>query len=153
MDHSTPGFLVLHDLPEFAQTHVHWINDVIQPSHSLLSPSPLAFSLSQYQGLFQWVGSSIRWPQYWSFSSSISPSNEYSVLISFRIAWFVLLTVQGTLTSLLQHYSLKASMANLDSILKSRDVTLPTKTYIVKATVFPVVMYECESWTIKKAEH
>ena len=67
--------------------------------------------------------------------------NEYSVLISFRIDWFVLLTVQGTLTSLLQHYSLKASMANLDSMLKSRDITLLTMIRIVRALAFPVVMY------------
>ena len=81
----------------------------IQLFHPLLSPSPPAFSLSQHQGLFQWV-SSIRWPKYWSFSFSISPSNEYSGLISFRMDWFDLLAVQGTLKSLLQHQSSKASI-------------------------------------------
>ena len=55
---STPGFYVLHYLPEFAQTHVHWVSDATQPSHPLLPPSPLAFNLSQHQGLFQWVCSS-----------------------------------------------------------------------------------------------
>ena len=77
---------------------------------SSATPSPLAFSVSQHQGLFQWVGSSHQWPKYWSFSFSISPSNEYSGLISFRIDWFDLLSVQGALKSLLQHHSLKASI-------------------------------------------
>ena len=88
---------------QFAQTHVHRVGDAIQPSHPLSSPSPPAFNLSQHQGLFQW------WPKYWSFGFSISPSSEYSGLISFRIDWFHLLSVQGTLKSLLQHHSSKAS--------------------------------------------
>ena len=197
----------------------------------------------------------IRWPKYWSFSFSISPSNEYSEQISFRMDWLDLLAVQGTLKRLLQHHSSKMSilqcsaffmsnshictwwlenycfayidlcrqskwkrrvekvglklniqktkimasgpitscqidgetvetvadfiflgskitadgdwshgikrclllgrkvMTNLYSILKSRDITLPTKVHLVKAMVFPVVMYECESWTVKKGEH
>ena len=110
MDCSMPGFPVHHQLPEFTQTHVHQVSDAIQPSHTPLSPSPPAFNLSQHQGLFQWVSSSIRWPEYWSFSFSISPSNEYSGLISFRIDWLDLLAVQGTLKSLLQHHSSKASI-------------------------------------------
>ena len=81
----------------------------IQPSHPLLSPSPPAFNLSQHQDLFQGVSLRIRWPKYWSFSLSISPSNEYSGLISFRMDWFDLLAVQGTLKSLLQHHNLKES--------------------------------------------
>ena len=92
------------------QTHVHWVGDSIQPSHPLLPPSPPAFNLSQHQGLFQWVGFFIRWPKYKSFSFSISLSNEYSGLISFRIDWFDLFVVQGTLKSLLQHYISKASI-------------------------------------------
>ena len=107
---STPGFPVLHHLPEFAQTHVHWVGNAIQPPHPLLSPSPPAFNLSQHQGLFQWVGSPISWPKYWSFSFSISLSNQYSGLIYFRIDWFDLLAVQETLKSLLQHHNLKASI-------------------------------------------
>ena len=91
MDCCTPGFPVLHYVPEFAQTHVHWVGNAIQPSHLLLSPSP-AFNLSQHQGLFQWVSSSIWWPKYWSFSFSISPSNEYSGFIFFRIDWSTHLT-------------------------------------------------------------
>ena len=112
MDCSTPGFLVHHELLELTQTHVHQVGDAIQPSHPLPSPSPLAFSLSQHQCLFQWVISlpKKRWPKYWSFSFSISPSNEYSGLISFRIDWFYFFVVQRTLKSLLQHHSSKASI-------------------------------------------
>ena len=111
MDCSIPGLPVHHHLPEFIQTHVHWVGDAIQPSHPLLSPSPLAFSLSQHQGLFSDESVlCIRWPKYWSFSFSIGPSNEYSGLISFRMDWLDLLTVHGTLKSLLQHYSSKASI-------------------------------------------
>ena len=108
MDCSTPCLPVLHHVLEFAQTHIHWVCDVIQPSHPLSSPSPPAFNLSQQQGLFQCVGSSHQVVKYWSFS--ISPSNEYSGLISFRIDWFDLLAVQRTLNSLLQHHSSKASV-------------------------------------------
>ena len=109
MDCSTPGLPVHYQLPEFTQTHVHWVGDAIQPSHPLSSPSP-AFSLSQHQGLFQGLSFPIRWPKYWSFSFSISPSNEYAGLISFRIDWLDLLAIKGTLKSLLQHHSSKASI-------------------------------------------
>ena len=99
---------VLHHLPELAQTHVHWVSDAIQPSCPLSTPSPLVFPsiriFSNESALL------IRWPKYWSFSFSICPSNEYSELISFRIDWFDLLAVQGTLKSLLQHHSSKASI-------------------------------------------
>ena len=100
----------LSPTPELAQTHVHWVGDAIQPSHPLLSPSPPAFNLSQHQGLFQWISSCNRWPKYWSFSFSISPSNEYSGPISFRIDWFDLPVVQRTLKSFLQYHSSKASI-------------------------------------------
>jgi len=106
---STPGFPVHHQLPELAQTHVHWVSDAIQPSHPLSSPSP-AFNLSQHQGLFQWVSSSPQVAKVLEFSFSVSPSNEYSGLISFRIDWLDLLAVQGTLKSLLQHHSSKPSI-------------------------------------------
>ena len=89
--------------------HVHWVGDAIQLSHPLPPPSPPALNLSQCQGLFQWA-LHIRCPKYWSFSFSISPSNDYSGLISFRIDWFDLLAVQGMLESLLQHHSSKASI-------------------------------------------
>ena len=105
-DCSTPGFPVYHQLPELTQIHLHWISDTIQPSHPLLSPSPLqSFPAS---GLVL----HICWPKYLSFSFSfnINPSNEYSGLISFRIHSFDLFAVQGTLKSLLQHHSSKASI-------------------------------------------
>ena len=109
-----PGLTVHHQLPEFTQTHVHQVNDAIQSSCHL-SPSPPTFNLSQHQGLFQWV--SIRWLKYWSFS--ISPSNECSGLISFRIDWLDLLAVQGTLRSFLQHHSSKTSILWLMFSLQS----------------------------------
>ena len=100
LDYSTSGFPVHHHLLEFAQTHVNWIGDSIQSSHPLSSPSPPAFHLSQHQGLFQWVCFLHWWPKYWSFRFTISPSNEYSELISFRMDWLDLLAVQGTLKNL-----------------------------------------------------
>ena len=105
MDYGTPGFPVLHQLPEFAQTHVHWVNDVIQPSHPLLSPSPPAFNLSQHQGLFQWVSSSHQVAKVLEFLLQ-----HQSFQWIFRIDWFDLLAVQWTLKSLLQHYSSKPSI-------------------------------------------
>ena len=110
MDCIMPGFPVHHQLPEFTQTHVHWVADAIQPSHPLLSPSPPAFNLSQHQGLLQWVRSSQQVAKVLNFSLNISPSSEYSGLISFIMDWLDLLAVQGTLKSLLQHYSSKASI-------------------------------------------
>ena len=110
MDCSMPGLPVHHQFPELAQTHVRWVSDAIQLSHSLLSSSPPAFNLSQHQGLFQWVISSHHVAKVLEFHFSISPSNEYSGLISCRIDWFDSLAVQGTLKSLLQHHSSKASI-------------------------------------------
>ena len=98
IDCSTPGFPVWNQLPELTQTHVHQVGDPIQPSHPLSSPSPV-FDLSHHQGLFNESVLCIRWPKYWSFSFSISPSNEYSGLISFRIDWLDLLAVHKTLES------------------------------------------------------
>ena len=110
MDCSTPGFPVHHQLPEPTQTHIHRVSDAIQSSHPLSFPSPPAFNLYQHQGLFQWVNSSHEGTKCWSFSFNISPSNEFSGLISFRMDWLDLLAVQGTLKSLLQHHSSKASI-------------------------------------------
>ena len=107
MNHSTSGLPVHYQLPESTQTHVHWVNDAIQPSHPLLSPSPLALHLSQHHGLFKWVSSSHQVAKVFSFS--ISPSNEHPGLISFRMDWLDLLAVQRTHKSLLQHHSSKAS--------------------------------------------
>ena len=109
MDCSMPGLPVHHQLPEFTQTHVHQVGDAIQLSHPLSSPSP-AFNLSSIRVFSNESVLHIRYPKYWSFSFSISPSNEYSGLISFRIEWLDLLAVQGTLKSLLQHHSSKASI-------------------------------------------
>ena len=114
MNCSMPGFPVHHQLPELAQTHVHRVSDAIQLSHPLSSPSPPMFNLSQLQGPFQSV-LRMRWPKYWSFSFIISPSNEYSGLISFGIDWLDLFAVQGTLKSLLQHHSTKASILRRSS--------------------------------------
>ena len=95
MDCSMPGFPVHHQLLELPQTHVHRVSDAIQLSHPFSSPSPPAFNLSQYQGLFQESVLPIRWPKYWSFIFNISPSNKYSRPISFRMDWLDLLAVQG----------------------------------------------------------
>ena len=105
MNCRSPGLPVHNQLPEFTQTRVHRVGDAIQPSHPLSSPSPPAPNLScirvfsNESALFMW------WPEYWSFSFSISPSNEHPGLISFRMDWLDLLAVQGTLKSLLQHHS------------------------------------------------
>ena len=110
MDCSTPGLPVHHQLLEFTQTHVHWVSDAIQPSHPLSSPSSPAFNLSSIRVFSNESGLRIRWPKYWSFSFSIIPFNEHSGLISFRVDMLDLLAVQGSLKSLLQHHSSKASI-------------------------------------------
>ena len=108
MNHSMPGLLVHHQLPEFTHTHVHRVSDAIQPSHllsSLLLPPSIFPSIRVF---FNESALRMRWPKYWSFSFSISPSNEHPGLSSFRMSWLDLLAVQGTLKSLLQHHSSKA---------------------------------------------
>ena len=122
MNCSMPGLLVHHQLPEFTQTHVHRVGDAIQRSHPLSSPSPPAPSPSQYQSPPQWVNSCMRWPKYWSFSFSIIISKEHPGLISFRMGWLDLLAVQGSLKSLLQHHSSKASYVHYSTIYSSRDM-------------------------------
>ena len=107
---STPGLPVHHQLPEFSQTHVHRVSDAIQPSHPLSSPSPPAHNPSHIRVFSNESTLRMRWPKYWSFSFSIIPSKEIPGLISFRMDWLDLLAVQGTLKSLLQHYSSKASI-------------------------------------------
>ena len=110
MDFHTPGLPVHHQLLEFTQTHVHWVSDAIQPSHSLSPPSPPASIFPSIRVFSNESVLCIRWPKCWSSSFSISPSNEYSGLISFRMDWLDLLIVQRTLKSLLQHHSSKASI-------------------------------------------
>ena len=125
MDCSTPGFPVHHQLLEFAQTHIHWVSDTIQPSHPLSSPSPPTFNLSQCQGLSNESVLHKKWPKYWSFSFIVSPSNDYLGLISFRMDWLDLLTVQGTLKSLLQHHSSRASNLRCSSFFMVQVLVLP----------------------------
>ena len=105
-----PGFPVLHHLLELAQTHVHQVSDTIQPSRPLLSPLLLPLIFPSIRVFSSDLALCIRWPKYWNFSFSINPSNDYLGLISFRIDWLDLLAVQGTLKSLLQHHSSKASI-------------------------------------------
>ena len=122
MDYSMPGFPVHHQLPELTQTQIHWVGDAIQPSQPLSSPSP-AFNLSQHQSLFKWVSYSHQVAKYWSSGFSISPFNECSGLISFRMDWLDLLAVQGTLKSLLQYHSSKASILRHSTFLYSPTLT------------------------------
>ena len=107
---NTPGLPVHHQLPEFTQTHVHRVADAIQPSHLcrpllLLPPIPPCIRVFSNESTLH-----MGWPEYWSFSFSISPPKEIPGLISFRVDWLDLLAVQGTLKSLLQHHSSKASI-------------------------------------------
>ena len=110
MDYSMPVFPILHYLPEFIQTHVHWADDAIQPPHPV---SPFSFYLQSFSSIRVYSSESalhIRWSKYWNFSFNISPCNEYPGLIFFRINWFDLLAVRGILKSLLEHHNLKASI-------------------------------------------
>ena len=109
MDFSTPGFPVHHQLLKFVQIHVHQGGDAIQPSHPLLSPSPPASIFPSIVVFSNESALQIRWPKYQSFNFNISPLNEHPGLISFRMDWLDFLAVQGTLKSLLQHHSSKAS--------------------------------------------
>ena len=110
MNRSMPGLPVHHQLPESTQTYVHRVCDAIQPSHPLSSPSPPASIFPSIRVFSNESALRIRWPKYWSFSFNISPSNEHPGLISFKMDWLDLLAVQGTLKSLLQHHSSKASI-------------------------------------------
>ena len=110
MNRSTPGLPVHHQLPEFTQTHVHPVSDAIQPSHPLSSPSPPALIPPSIRVFSNESTIRMRWPKYWSFNFSISPSKEHPGLISYRMDWLDLLAVQGTLKSLLQHHNSKASI-------------------------------------------
>ena len=147
MDCSMPGFPVLHHLLELVQMHVHWAGDASQPFCPKSSPSPPAINLSQHQGFFSNESVLyIRWPKYWTFSFSISPSNDYSGLISFRMDWFDLLAVQGILKSLLQYYSLKASILRCSAFLMAqlshpymttgKTIALTRWTFVAKVSAF-----------------
>ena len=110
MNHSTPGLPVHHQLLESTQTHVHRVGDAVQPSHPLLSPLLLPSIFPSIRVFSNESALCIIWPKYWSFSFNISPSKEHPGLISFKMDWLDLLAVQGTLKSLLQHHSSKASI-------------------------------------------
>ena len=110
MNCSMPGLPVHHQFPEFTQTHVHRVDDAIQPSHPLSSPSPPAPFPPSIRVFPTESTLHIRWPKYWSFSFSIILSKEQPGLISFRMDWLDLLAIQGTLKSLLQHHTSKASI-------------------------------------------
>ena len=127
MNRSTPGLPVHLQLPEFTQTHVHQVGDAIQPSHLLfchpfllLPTIPPSLTVFSNESALR-----IRWQKYWSFSFNISPSSEHPGLISFRMDWLDLLAVQGTLKSLLQHHSSKASILQCSAFFN-----LPTLTSI-----------------------
>ena len=110
MNRSTPGLPVHHQLLEFTQAHVHWVGE---PCNHFILCCPLLVLPSIFPSIRVFSNESIlhmRWPKYWSFSFSISPSNEHPGLISFRMDWLDLLAVQGTLKSLLQHHSSKKSI-------------------------------------------
>ena len=110
MNCSTPGLPVHHPLPEIIQTHVHRVTDAIQSSHPRSSPSPPPPIPPSIRVFSNESTLRMRWPKYWSFSFSIIPSKEIRGLISFRMDWLDFLAVQGTLKSLLQHHSSKASI-------------------------------------------
>ena len=140
------SFPVLYCLPEFAKL---MSIESVMPSNHLILCHLLILLPSIFSSIRVFSSESVlhvRWPKYWNFNLSISPSNEYSGLISFTIDCWHLVFINALWFFLL-------NMTNLDRILKIRDITLRTKVCLVKAMVFPVVMYECESWTIKKAEH
>ena len=109
MNRSTPGLPVHYQLLDFTQIHVHGVSDAIQPSHPLSSPLLISPTPPSIRVFTNKLTLRIRWPKYWSFSFSISPSKEHQGLISFRMDWLDLLAVQGTLKSLLQHHSSKTS--------------------------------------------
>ena len=139
MDYSTPGFPDHYWIVELIQTHVHQVSDAIQPSCPLSSPSFLPSMFPSIRVFSNELARHIRWPKDWSFSFSISPSNEYSGKISFRIDWFNFLAGQGTLKSLLQHHSLKASVlrcSTLFTVLLSHPYMTTGKTIALTMQTF-----------------
>ena len=139
MNRSTPGLPVHCQLPEFTQTLVHRVGDAIQPSYPLSSPSPPAPTPSQYQVFSKESALRMRWPKYWSFSFSISPSSEHPGLISFRMDWLDLFAVQGTLKSLLQHHGSKASILRCSAfftVLLSHPYMTTGKTIALTRRIF-----------------
>ena len=150
MDYSTPGRPIHHQRPEFTYTHVHQVGDAI--SHLILFLLPSIFpSIRVFSNESVLC---IRWPKYWSFSFSISSSNEYSGLISFRMDWLDLLAVQGTLKSLLHHQSSKASILQWSAFFivqlshphrtTGKTIALTRRTFVGKAICFLIC---CLCWS------
>ena len=123
MNCSMPGLPVHQQLLEFTQTHVRQVSDTIQPSHPLSSPSPPAPNPSSIRVFSNESTLHMRWPEYWSFSFSISPSKEHPGLISFRMDWLDVLAVQGTLRSLLPTPQFKSISSSVLSFLHSPTLT------------------------------
>ena len=155
MNCSTPGLPVHHQLPESTQTHVHRGGDAIQPSHPLSSPSPPALNLSQHPGLFQWVNSSHQVAKVLEFQSQHQSFQEHPGLISFRMDWLDLLAVQGTLKSLLQHHSSKASILWCSTffivqlshpyMIIGKTIALTRRTFVGK--VISLLFHSCLGWS------
>ena len=161
MDRSMPGLSVHHQLPELSQTHVHWVGDAIL-CHPLLLPPSIFPSIRVFsnQSVLR-----IRWPKYWSSRFNISPSNEHSGLISFRMDWLDLLAVQGTLKSLLQHHSSKALIFQCSAVSNSITYLIVHVIWCVEkrkldTTIFKEGMFVrlafgwyMEIWVIKHSLH
>ena len=143
MDGSVPGFPVHHQLPEFTQTHIHWVSDAIQTSHPLSSPSPPAFNLSQNQGLL-WVSSLHKVAKVLELQLQHQSFQWIFRTVSFRMDWLDLLIVQGTLKSLLQHCSSKASVLQCSAFFivqlshpymtTGKTIALTRRTFVGKIT-------------------
>ena len=152
MDCSTPGLPVHHQLPEFTQTQVHWISDAIQLSHPLLFPSPPTFYLSQDEGLFNRVSSLHQVAKVLEFQLQHQSFQWIFRLISFRMDWLDFLAVQGTLRSLLQHHSSKASILphsaffmvqfSYPYMTTGKTCWLGMQVYFTKST--SSIMHQCE---------
>ena len=148
MNCSTPGLPVHHQLSEFTQTHLHWVGDAIQPSHPLLSPSPPAPTPPSIRVFSNESTLRMRWPKYWSFSFSISPSKEHPGLSSFRMDWLDPIAVQGTLKSLLQHHGSKVSILQCSGfftvqlshpyITTGKTIALTRQTFVGKVMSLPL---------------
>ena len=151
MNRSTPDLPVHHQLPGFTQTHVHWVGDAIQLAHPLSSPSPPA-PIFPSTGVFSNKSAlRTRWPKYWSFSFNIRPSNEHPGLISYSTDWLNLLAVQGTLKSLLQHHSSKASILQCSALFTvqlshpymttGKAIALTRRTFVGKVMSLLLICY------------
>ena len=136
MNCSMPALPVHHQIPEPTQTDVHWVGDAMQPSCPLSSPSPPALNLSKHQGLFKWVISSHQVAKVLEFQLQHPSFQWYSGLISFSMDWLDLPAVQGTLKSLLQHHSSKASSALSFIVQLSHPYMITKKTIALTRQIF-----------------